>query len=546
MASQVLIPFLRAPVLAILVTAAIAIGIWIRRDRRLDIMPGPKGWPLVGIGLGLPKQSAFMHKWGLEYGEVFKLRVGWYNWVVLNSPEAIKEIMDKQSIHTSSKVPAPLAHDVVTGGLRQFTMRYGPQWRAYRHVSHQVLSTPMTASFIPAQEFEAKQLLYDIAFDNKNQRDFYWHVRRFSFSIHMTATYGRRVNSWQHEDVRQANKTSKILGQVSKPGSFLVDELPFLANLPPFLQPGRSRAASYTKPILDARLRLWNRLKKELEAGYAPKCVGRELLENESLWKGQGLAEVDAAWNISGLAEAGSETSFVTMNNMILHLAASPDAQKRAYEELMRVVGPDRTPGFDDVQNLPYIRACVKEMLRLRPVPIWGTKHFTDEDVKYKDYVIPKGTVLLANTSFLGQDPQRYDEPFTFRPERFLNYPKYSAEYAAGDPYKRDHFAFGAGRRICPGAKLGENTLDIGLMNLLWAFEVRPPLMDDGTEATAMNMDFDTAFEPTAFAAPKPFAVRFVPRSEKTLRMVQEQWERGLKEGYMLGKNHVTAVGVDH
>ncbi|KAK7725513.1 hypothetical protein SLS63_008116 [Diaporthe eres] len=527
MASQVISPFLvlRAPVLAILVFAAIAIGVWIRRDRRLDKMPGPKGWPLVGIGLGLPKQSAFMHKWGLEYGEVFKLRVGWYNWVVINSPEAMKEIMDKQ-----------------------------------------VLSTPMTASFIPVQEFEAKQLLYDIAFDNKNQRDFYWHVRRFSFSIHMTATYGRRVDSWQHEDVKQANKTSQILGQVSKPGSFLVDELPFLANLPAFLQPGRARAATYTKPILDARLRLWNRLKKELEAGHAPKCVGRELLENESFWKGQGLAEVDAAWNISGLAEAGSETSFVTMNNLIFHLAASPDSQKRAFDELMRVVGPDRTPVFEDVQNLPYIRACVKEMLRLRPVPIWGTKHFTDADVKYKNYVIPKGTVLLANTSFLGQDPQRYDEPFTFRPERFLDYPKYSAEYAAGDPYKRDHFgkpphlrdtgnvrqltppyvAFGAGRRICPGAKLGENTLDIGLMNLLWAFEVRPPLMEDGTEATTMNMDFDTAFQPTAFAAPKPFEARFVPRSEKALRMVQEQWERGLTEGYMLGKNHVTASGVDH
>lgn len=98
MASQVISPFLvlKAPVLAILVLAAIAIGVWIRRDRRLDKMPGPKGWPLVGIGLGLPKQSAFMHKWGLEYGEVFKLRVGWYNWVVINSPEAMKEIMDKQ------------------------------------------------------------------------------------------------------------------------------------------------------------------------------------------------------------------------------------------------------------------------------------------------------------------------------------------------------------------------------------------------------------------------------------------------------------------
>lgn len=81
-------------------------------------------------------------------------------------------------------------------------------------------------------------------------------------------------------------------------------------------------------------------------------------------------------------------------------------------------------------------------------------------------------------------------------------------------------------------------------MNLLWAFEVRPPLLEDGTEAKTMNMDFDTAFEPTAFAAPKPFAARFVPRSEKALRMVQEQWEKGLREGYMLGKNHVSADGV--
>lgn len=118
MASQAISPFLvlRAPVLAILVLAAIAIGIWIRRDRRLDRMPGPKGWPLVGIGLGLPKQSAFMHKWGLEYGELFKLRVGWYNWIVINSPEAMKEIMDKQasrhSISYQSKATSSLQNTV--------------------------------------------------------------------------------------------------------------------------------------------------------------------------------------------------------------------------------------------------------------------------------------------------------------------------------------------------------------------------------------------------------------------------------------------------
>ncbi|ROW05906.1 hypothetical protein VPNG_08035 [Cytospora leucostoma] len=86
-----------ASLLAVL-GALLAITVWIRRDRRLDKMPGPPGWPLVGIGIGLPPRPIFtLHNWALEYGEVFKLRVGWYNWVVLNSPQAIKEILDKQA-----------------------------------------------------------------------------------------------------------------------------------------------------------------------------------------------------------------------------------------------------------------------------------------------------------------------------------------------------------------------------------------------------------------------------------------------------------------
>lgn len=77
--------------------ALLAFVTWTRRDRRLDNMPGPQGWPLIGIGLGLPRRPIFtMHEWALEHGEVFKLRVGWYNWVVLNSPQAVRDILDKQ------------------------------------------------------------------------------------------------------------------------------------------------------------------------------------------------------------------------------------------------------------------------------------------------------------------------------------------------------------------------------------------------------------------------------------------------------------------
>jgi len=54
----------------------------------------------------------------------------------------------------------------------------------------------MTATFVPSQEFEAKQLLFDLATDNENQRNFYQHMRRFAFSIIMTNTFGTRIKNW--------------------------------------------------------------------------------------------------------------------------------------------------------------------------------------------------------------------------------------------------------------------------------------------------------------------------------------------------------------
>ena len=444
---------------------------------------------------------------------------------------------------TSSKIPAPIGDDVVTRGMRQFTMPYGPKWRSYRTISHQLLSSTMTASFIPAQEYEAKQLLVDLATKNTNQRDFYQHLRRYSFSVIMTSTYGTRVSHWDHEDVHHAVRSSQILGKITQAGAFIVDELPILALLPTWLQPGRKHAEAIAKPLLEAKMRLWRRMQAQLATGKAPTCYAREMMEKSESWRNEGLTDEDVAWNLGGIVDVASHTSSVTLANLVNYLAANLNVQQIAHDELMRVVGPNRTPVLDDIKDLPYVHACVKEVLRLCPTPIWGIKHYADADVKYKNYIIPKGTVLLANTSFIHYDPERYNEPFAFQPERYLNFPKYSSEYAAqSDPYKRDHFAFGAGRRICPGARLAENSLNIALANILWAFEIRPPIVD-GVEAKGMDLS-DDAYENTSFRGLKPFAARFVPRSDDRLEFIEKQWEEAARKGYTLKGNDVNVNGV--
>jgi cytochrome P450 len=98
----------------------------------------------------------------------------------------------------------------------------------------------------------------------------------------------------------------------------------------------------------------------------------------------------------------------------------------------------------------------------MSPILAPGIRHFAYNDVLYKGYVIPKGTVLVANTAFLHYDPARFESPFEFMPGRYLGNHLYGSESAAmGDPSKRDHFTFRTGRGTCPGARLAENSLDI-------------------------------------------------------------------------------------
>ena len=78
-------------------TAAFSIIAWLRREHRLDKVEGPRGWPFIGIGITLPRGApVIFREWGAKYGDLFKKRVGWYNWVVINSPDAFREILEKQ------------------------------------------------------------------------------------------------------------------------------------------------------------------------------------------------------------------------------------------------------------------------------------------------------------------------------------------------------------------------------------------------------------------------------------------------------------------
>ncbi|KAG5651397.1 hypothetical protein H0H81_008779 [Sphagnurus paluster] len=148
-------------------------------------------------------------------------------------------------------------------------------------------------------------------------------------------------------------------------------------------------------------------------------------------------------------------------------MALNPDKQALAQAEIDRVVGTERLPVIADRKNLPYLSAVIKETMRWYPVLPLSIARLTAEDDTYKGYFIPKGTIITPNVWSIAFEANEKYDPKAFIPERFLD-----PNDTTPDPAT---WAFGFGRRICPGKALAENSLMALISGILAAFDILPP-----------------------------------------------------------------------
>ena len=151
-----------------------------------------------------------------------------------------------------------------------------------------------------------------------------------------------------------------------------------------------------------------------------------------------------------------------------------------------------------------------------------GVPHATVQDDIYNGYRIPKGAGVMLNVWTIHRDPERYPDPDRFQPERFLNDDLGSFESASQpDASQRDHFHFGAGRRLCPGTHLADRNMLLAIATILWAFEIKPRKDLEGNDMLPRQDDF----VPRALVHPKRFDCEITPRSEEKARFVRREWE---------------------
>lgn len=186
--------------------------------------------------------------------------------------------------------------------------------------------------------------------------------------------------------------------------------------------------------------------------------------------------------------------------SFFMAMALFPEVQKKAQEELDRVLGSTRFPTSEDRNNLPYINALIKEVLRWHPIAPMGVPHLSTEDDVYEGHLIPKGTMILQNIWWFTHNPSIYKDPMVFNPDRFLG------SEPELDP---GQLSFGFGRRACPGRYLADGSLYSTVSHVLATLDIKAGLDEQGN-----RLEIKPEFESGVISHPKPFKVDIKARSK--------------------------------
>lgn len=155
----------------------------------------------------------------------------------------------------------------------------------------------------------------------------------------------------------------------------------------------------------------------------------------------------------------------------IAEMINQPETLRKAVEELDNVVGKERLVQESDFSQLNFVKACAREVFRLHPVVPFNVPHVSISDTIVDNYYIPKGSHVLLSRQGLGRNPNVWDEPLKFKPERHL---KEGCEVVLTEPDL--HFiSFSTGRRGCMAHALGTSMTVMLFARLIHGFTWSTP-----------------------------------------------------------------------
>ncbi|KAK7206979.1 putative cytochrome P450 oxidoreductase [Myxozyma melibiosi] len=510
------------------VVAVLALGIYkvLRIGRRKPGMPpGPPTLPVLGNFHQIPSSGLYaqFREWAKEYGPIYSLMFGSSSVIVLTDRKAIHELLDKKGAIYSDRPPSYVG-GLLTQGDHIALEQMDPVWREKRRViSHNFSPKNLDEKHFKVQEAEAAVLMNDLLTQPDN---FFNSVRRYTASVASALAFGHRGPTfdsfWGHCVYDVMDRWTEAMEAGANPP---VDEYPILKLIPKRFAYWKRRAIA-AGVVFDS---VWGKARKIVDdrraKGDKRDCIIDHLLDE---YNAKGWPMSQHAFNnlVGEVVEGAADTTAAQLLTLILAFATHPEVQTKARKQIDALCGPDRVPRFSDFKDLPYVNQVIKEGLRWRPVAVTGLPHRVRQDDNYNGFFIPKDSTIFLAVWAIHHTEGLYPDEDTYNPDRFEGYARLANDYAGMSDYtQRDHYTYGAGRRLCPGVHLAERNMWRIAARILWGFNVEEPI--DPETGKVVHLDTHR-YNPGILQAPLPFKVRITPRSEQHAETMRKELDGAL------------------
>ncbi|XVF83045.1 hypothetical protein PTKIN_Ptkin16aG0100800 [Pterospermum kingtungense] len=440
--------------------------------RQLILPPSPPKLPIIGH---LHNIGSHPHRslWTLaqRYGPLMLLRFGSVPVLVVSSADGAREIMKTNDLIFASR-PKPSSFQKLVYDYKDVAFApYGEYWRQIKSICIlHLLNNTRVQSYRAIREEETVLVIEKII----NPSVFGSPVNLSKLFAELANNIISRVALGRKYRGEDRKKFRKLLSEfIVLMGGFRVgDHIPWLAwvtrvnRLEARIEKVAKDFDAFMEGVVEEHMEKANDDGSKGIQHEKGKDFVDVLLEIQRENKVGFPIEKDCIKAIIlDILAGGSDTIFAVLEWTMTELLKHPKVMKELQKEIRQISNDKSDISEDDLDKMHYLKAVIKETLRLHPPMPLLFPRISSKDVKIKGYDIAKETQVFINAWAIFRDPQTWEKPEEFFPERFLNNP---ISYKGQD---FEFIPFGSGRRICPAILFGTKICELFLAKLVHKFD---------------------------------------------------------------------------
>ncbi|XP_077654601.1 cytochrome P450 2C5-like isoform X5 [Urocitellus parryii] len=437
------------------------------RSRRGKLPPGPTPLPIIGniLQIDVKDISKSLTNLSKVYGPVFTLYLGMKPIVVLHGYEAVKEALVDHGEEFAGRDCIP----ILKRSKKNFGIVFsnGKTWKEIRRFSLMTLRNLGMGkrSIEDRVQEEARCLVEELRKTNGSPCDPTFILDCAPCNVICSIIFKNRYDYQDPDFLTLMNKFNENMRIMTSTWAQVYNNFPALIDYLPGSHHILFKNIDY---IINYILEKVKEHEESLDVNDPRDFIDCFLIKMAQIQGNHWLEYtydnlVTAAFDLFG---AGTETTSTTLRYALLLLLKHPQVTAKVQEETQSVIGRHCSPCMQDRSRMPYTDAVLYEIQRYIDLLPVNLPHAVTCDVKFRNYLIPKGTAIWTSLTSVLHDNTEFPHPEILDPGHFLD--------EHGNLKKSDYFMpFSSGKRMCVGESLARMELFLFLTTILQHFHLK-------------------------------------------------------------------------